>query len=230
MALKDYYLILGVPRTETARGIQKAFRELVKQLHPDRVGPQGTAAFQDLVEAYQVLADPARRQAYHHRLLQTETPAQGAAVPRRVWNWPQPEPLVPERRFGLRDFLTIQPSFDALQARLLRNFTGLGVPKGERVEALNVEICLSPEEAWRGGIIRLGVPVFSPCQRCAGQGREWGFRCLACLGQGMLEGEGDVTVRIPPGVQHGTVLEVPVQQLGLHNFYLRLYIAVTSWG
>ena len=66
MALKDYYLILGVSRTETARGIQNAFRELVKQLRPDRVGPQGTATFQDLVEAYQVLSDPERRKAYRH--------------------------------------------------------------------------------------------------------------------------------------------------------------------
>ena len=76
MALRDYHLILGVSRTETARGIQNTFRELVKQLHPDRVGPQGTAAFQDLVEAYQVLSDPERRKAYRHQLHQTETAAQ----------------------------------------------------------------------------------------------------------------------------------------------------------
>src|SRR2546425_12079405 len=69
MALRDYRLILGVSRTETARGIQNTFRDLVKKLHPDRVGPQGTAAFQDLVEAYQVLSDPERRQAYRHQLL-----------------------------------------------------------------------------------------------------------------------------------------------------------------
>jgi len=80
MALKDYYLILGVSRTETARGIQNTFRELVKQLHPDRVGPQGTAAFQDLVEAYRVLSDPERRKAYRQHLLQTEIAAQRAPV------------------------------------------------------------------------------------------------------------------------------------------------------
>src|SRR5882762_403396 len=125
MALKDYYLILGVSRTETARRIQNTFRELVKQLHPDRVGSRGTAAFQDLVEAYRVLSDPERRKAYRHHLLQTEIAAQGAPVPRRGWDWPQSEPLIPEWRFGLRDFLTIQ----------------------ERVEGLNVEICLWPEEA-----------------------------------------------------------------------------------
>ncbi len=230
MALKDYYLILGVSRTETARGIQNTFRELVKQLHPDRVGPQGTAAFQDLVEAYRVLSDPERRKAYRHHLLQTEIAAQRAPVPRRGWDWPQSEPPIPEWRFGLRDFLTIKPSFDALQARLLRNFTGEGVPKGERVEGLNVEICLWPEEPRRGGIIHLGIPIFSPCRSCAGRGRERGFMCLVCLGQGMIEEEGNVTVHIPPGVQHGTTLEVPLQRLGLHNFYLCLHIAVTSWA
>jgi hypothetical protein len=104
------------------------------------------------------------------------------------------------------------------------------VPKGERVEGLNVEICLWPEEARRGGVIHLGVPIFSRCRSCAGRGREWGFMCLVCLGQGMIEEEGDVTVHIPPGVQHGTIFEVPLQRLGLHNFYLCLHIAVTSWA
>jgi len=89
MALRDYHLILGVSRTETARGIQNTFRELVKQLHPDRVGPQGTAAFQDLIEAYRVLSDPERRTAYRHHLLQTEIAAQRAPVPRRGWDWPR---------------------------------------------------------------------------------------------------------------------------------------------
>src|SRR5687767_2790406 len=40
MALKDYYSILGVSRTETARGIQNTFHELVKRLHRNRGGPQ----------------------------------------------------------------------------------------------------------------------------------------------------------------------------------------------
>jgi hypothetical protein len=46
----------------------------------------------------------------------------------------------------------------------------------------------------------------------------------------MIEEEGNVTVHIPPRVQHGTTLEVPLQRLGLYNFYLCLHIAVTSWA
>jgi molecular chaperone DnaJ len=72
MATKNYYTILGVLPTESARGIREAFRELAKRYHPDRVGPQGTRLFQDIVEAYQVLSDPERRQYYTQSLRHAE--------------------------------------------------------------------------------------------------------------------------------------------------------------
>src|SRR5262245_60353752 len=68
MELKNYYFILGVPRTATARDILRAYRELAKLYHPDRTGPQSTATFQDIVEAYEVLSDPERRQHYNYSL------------------------------------------------------------------------------------------------------------------------------------------------------------------
>ena len=70
MELKDYYFILGVPPTATARDILHAYREVAKLYHPDRVGPQGTATFQDIVEAYEVLSDPERRRHYTDSLSQ----------------------------------------------------------------------------------------------------------------------------------------------------------------
>jgi DnaJ-class molecular chaperone len=70
MELKDYYFILGVPQTATARDILHAYRELAKLYHPDRVGPQGTETFQDIVEAYEVLSDPERRRHYTDSLSQ----------------------------------------------------------------------------------------------------------------------------------------------------------------
>lgn len=244
MAQKDYYLILGVSRTETTRGIQKAFRELAKQYHPDRVGPEGTAAFQEIVEAYEVLSDPARRRKYNELLLQAES-RQPAPEPISVRYRPQAEPLTskPLRRYEsgwrepwigdplslFQDFWTITPSFDALWERMLRNFTGRGVPKSEHAEALNVQVVLSPEEARHGGVIRLGVPVFTPCTNCAGSGYEWEFICRICAGQGMIEREAMVPVRIPPGVFPGTILEIPLSEWGIYNLYLRVHIEVTAW-
>ncbi len=66
MELKDYYFILGVPHTATARDILRAYRERAKLYHPDRGGPQSTATFQDIVEAYAVLSNPERRRHYNH--------------------------------------------------------------------------------------------------------------------------------------------------------------------
>ncbi len=43
----------------------------------------------------------------------------------------------------------------------------------------------------------------------------------------MVEEEEIVRMRIPPLVRDETVIEVPIRGLGIHNFYLRLYIRVT---
>ena len=102
MELKDYYFILGVPRTATARDILHAYRELAKLYHPDRVGPQGTATFQDIVEAYEVLSDPERRRHYTESLSQfVDVTASAPPVerPPRTAD-PRPAPLSPVQSTG----------------------------------------------------------------------------------------------------------------------------------
>jgi DnaJ domain len=49
---RTYYMILGVPRTESPGGIRSAYRGLAKKLHPDVAGEQATHAFQEITEAY----------------------------------------------------------------------------------------------------------------------------------------------------------------------------------
>ncbi len=66
MDYKDYYAILGVPKTASTGDIKKAYRRLARQLHPDRNPGDATAErrFKDLNEANEVLADPAKRAQY----------------------------------------------------------------------------------------------------------------------------------------------------------------------
>ena len=167
MTTKDYYLILGVSREENFRGIQDAFRELAKRYHPDRAGPEGTRKFHDIQEAYAVLSATEKRELYDHELREDEISLHSRVEP--IFSRPRsrPEPLVPEPMSLLRDFQTIRPSFDALFERFIRNFTGEAIPKGERLESLNVEVMLSPEEAARSVTVPVGVPVFYTCQRSA---------------------------------------------------------------
>jgi molecular chaperone DnaJ len=227
MARKDYYLILGVSRRENLRSIQEAFRELAKRYHPDRAGPQGTRRFQDIQEAYEVLSNPEKRELYNHELEQGEVKT--SSRPEPIFSRPRyrPEPLVPEPMSVLHDFETIRPSFEPLFERFLRNFTGEGIPKGERLEALNVEVILSPEKATMGVPIPVDVPVFYTCRQCGGSGRDWLFPCIGCNAQGIIEEEETVRVCIPSMVADRAVIEVPIHGLGIHNFYLRLHIRIS---
>jgi len=63
---KDYYAVLGVPRTASQADVKKAFRKLARQHHPD-AKPGDTAAerrFKEVNEANEVLSDPAKRRQY----------------------------------------------------------------------------------------------------------------------------------------------------------------------
>ena len=65
MEYKDYYAILGVPKTATQAEIKKAYRKLARELHPDtNKDPDAEKRFKDANEAHAVLADPEKRKQY----------------------------------------------------------------------------------------------------------------------------------------------------------------------
>lgn len=224
MEKRTYYMVLGVTRNEGPQGIRAAYRELARKLHPDVAGVQATPAFQEISEAYGVLSDPDRRRQYNHSLVEEERRPIPISVSAR--ERPPAEPLVPERRSILHDAETLRPSFDALFDHFFRNFSEIGVPKSGRLEGLNFELVLSPDEALRGGVVPVGVPVFERCGHCGGSGRDWIGTCAACDGQGWLESERIVRIQIPPMTPSGAVFEVPLRGLGIHNLYLRLHVFV----
>src|SRR5512140_1868164 len=66
MEFVDYYKLLGLEKTATAKDIKSAFRKLARKYHPD-LNPNDKNAksnFQQINEANEVLSDPEKRKKY----------------------------------------------------------------------------------------------------------------------------------------------------------------------
>ena len=62
---RDFYETLGVPRTATQDEIQRAYRKLAREHHPDvNKDPGAEDRFKEISEAHDVLSDPQTRRRY----------------------------------------------------------------------------------------------------------------------------------------------------------------------
>jgi curved DNA-binding protein CbpA len=83
---RDFYAVLAVPRNATEDQIRRRFRELARTRHPDRFqGEEKERAerdFQEITQAFNVLADPERRRRHDLELLRPEDAS--ASEPRQL--------------------------------------------------------------------------------------------------------------------------------------------------
>ena len=223
MAIKNYYVVLGVHREVSDAGIRSAYKDLAKKFHPDRIGEHSTEAFQEISEAYQTLSDPEKRRL-HNRLLDQEEDRRREAGQRvNVRRGLEPEPLSWERVSMMEDYQHAWPSFDGLYQQFLKDFTGMGAPNAVRAEELNFEVILTADEARHGGVISVQVPTYYRCSLCRGSGR-WMFPCFDCQGSGLIETHSPVNIRFPPEVRSGTVIEALLSESGNDKLHIRLYL------
>ncbi|MGW3417338.1 DnaJ C-terminal domain-containing protein [Streptomyces phaeochromogenes] len=62
---RDFYEVLGVPRTADRDEIQQAYRTLARRYHPDvNKDPEAEERFKEINEAFSVLSDPEQRARY----------------------------------------------------------------------------------------------------------------------------------------------------------------------
>ena len=220
---RDLYSFVGLESDASMDLVESAYRELVSELHPDRL-EHGREIFLRIRKTYSTLTNARRRKAYDDAL-------HGGEKPPNLTPKTPVESLAPEKTVDLGEvslthsFQTIQPSFEQLFDRLWGNFTLLTRPKAETIESLNVEILLSAEEALRGGQVRVFIPSQFKCPACDGRGGVGPFECWRCDGRGMVVGEYPLLVSFPAGIS-GNVVEIPLHRFGIQNFYLKVYFRV----
>ncbi len=212
MAVRNHYSVLGVSRTASPDGIRSAFRNLVKRCHPDQVGGEGETTFREVAEAYRVLGDPERRRQYDRALSRARDFGD--------------EPLGPDDASLRSGAVGTQPPVESIFARFLRNFGG--EEGSAEPEALHLEIVLSREQAERGTIVQIAIPVYEQCPYCRGTGDSLFDVCTSCVGEGFVESERAVELRLPPQVQDAETFDVPLAALGVSNVFLHVLIRIAT--
>jgi curved DNA-binding protein len=153
MDYKDYYQILGVPRSASTEEIRKAYRKLAMKYHPDRNpdDKQAEERFKEINEAYQVLNDTQKR-AHYDRLGSAYSSWQQRGAPGGFdWSqWAGSEPGGVRVEYGdLNDMF----GGEGLFSDFFRSIFGGAGPSGStarRSPAYQQQVEVSLEEAYQG--------------------------------------------------------------------------------
>ncbi len=224
---KDFYNILGVPKTASAEDIKKAHRRLARKFHPD-LNPGDKKAedqFKKIQEAYDVLSDVEKRKKYDQfgPMWEQMSSAGAGAYGGSGRPGPQPnvdfDPGVGGRQF--EDFIdNIFGNFGTRGGQQQQQQRGgFGGARAPEDIVFNTSITL--EEAYRGAAKTLKVTVDDVCPECDGIGQKKNSKgqfdlnnaqgCPRCRGKGRIASPRSVPLNIPPGVTDGYQARIAAQ-------------------
>ncbi|KAG7504884.1 dnaJ-like subfamily A member 3, mitochondrial [Solea senegalensis] len=234
---RDFYQILGVPRTATQKEIKKAYYQMAKKYHPDtnKDDPQAKEKFAQLAEAYEVLGDESKRKQYDVYGSTTGFDAGQTGGGQHYWTG-QTSNVDPEELYrkifgefsGGRGFGDFSAMFDQPQEYIMElTFT-------QAAKGVNKEMSINIDAACQhcdgkghepgtkvqhchhcngSGMETVNTGPFvmrSTCRRCGGKGTVISTPCRTCRGSGQTKQRQTVMVPVPAGVDDGQSVRMPV--------------------
>jgi molecular chaperone DnaJ len=227
---KDYYEVLGIPRSAGEKAIKAAYRKLARKYHPD-VNKGDKAAeekFKEISEAFAVLSDSEKRAKYDRGGHEAFGPgfdpfagfdfaSAGLGDFSELFDLfglgGRPRSSRGRRRPGRALRRALRISFlDAVHGTTLT----LSIPRHVACGGCNgsgsspgsgESVCPDCRGSGRRQQRTLGLHVATACNRCGGSGRV-GTACGVCGGAGRERREDRVKVRIPAGVDDGSVVRL----------------------
>ncbi len=168
----DFYDVLGVERSASDADLKRAFRKLAQQWHPDvNMDAEAQERFKEINEAYQVLSDPQRRQAYDMFGRAGVSGSGGGADPFG----------------GAAGFGGFADIFDAVFGGGMAGTSRRARPT--QGSDLRYDLRISFQEAVLGVEKEIEFPVLGRCETCGGSGAKPGstpVQCPQCNGRGEI--------------------------------------------
>ena len=174
MAKRDFYEILGVAKNASEEEIKKSYRKLAMKYHPDRNpdSKESEEKFKEVKEAYEMLTNPEKREAYDRHGHAGVDPNMGG--------------------FGGGGAGGFADSFGDIFGDIFGGGAGRGRNAGPQVYRgadlrYNLEITL--EQAAHGFDTTIRVPSWDKCDTCHGSGAKPGTApstCTTCAGHGQV--------------------------------------------
>jgi molecular chaperone DnaJ len=191
---KDYYKALGVTKDASAQEIKKVYRKLARELHPDKNpgDAKAEARFKEVSEAYDVLADPAKRKEYDEARSLFGSGGfggfgGGAGGRRTTTNFNVSDMFGGGSSGNLNDLF--DGLFGASAGRSGGTFRRASSPGPVRGGDATAEVTLDFEQAVRGVTLPLTLAGPAACTTCHGLGSRPGTAprtCPNCGGSGFV--------------------------------------------
>ncbi len=212
MSKRDYYEVLGVSRDAGDEELKKAYRRCAMKHHPDRNPGDAAAeaAFKECKEAYEVLSDGNKRRMYD---------AHGHAAFEHGMGGMGGGPGGPDMGdifgdifgniFGGADVgyvmeLDLEEAVAGVERRIeIPTLVECGDCDGSGSEDGKVETC---NVCGGRGQVRMQRGIFAmqqACHNCGGRGQIVARPCRTCHGNGRVEEDKVLSVKVPAGVDTG---------------------------